>query len=118
MASHCGRAVFSFNRPTAMALAVEGRLSTVNTRWNSRQAQKKVHITGLMAKKYNMNNPEEARFSKAAADRGNTSGTYDCADPTIANAKGNLSSVEVKAGIQTFDFALQRTAVKTLKKAP
>jgi hypothetical protein len=73
---------------------------------------KTVLVTGLTMKAYDMKNPQQAGLAKAAAERGNASGTYECADPTVANAEGNRVSLEVKEGKQTFDFTLKRVALK------
>ena len=71
---------------------------------------KKVQILGVKTLQYDMNNPGEAALANGAAQRGDKSGTYDCADPTIADAEGNRATVDIKPGSQSVDFTLKRTS--------
>lgn len=68
---------------------------------------KTVHITGLKTLKYNMNNPAEAALAEAASKRGDTSGVYKIADPSLTQAMGNHSTAEIKPGSQSIDFDLK-----------
>ena len=86
-----------------------GQIVDGHYRLTATPGAKKVHVNGLETVKYNMSNPTEAGLAKACADRGDTSGTYDRVDPSIAKAMGNGADVEVRVGAQTVDFPLKRS---------
>lgn len=69
---------------------------------------KVVQITATRTVPFARSSEEMAQRHAAAKAKGNHTGIIDPADVIAADAEGNNQTVEVKAGVQTMNFALKK----------